>query len=187
MARARTVAVVVPSPAVSLVFDATSCTSLNSGQACILIRRVDDAPRSEILDWVFKRDRFRNRHTVLGDLWPTKALTWLPSQPLSQNGRSWISPMMTVLPFGPRVALTAFASTSTPFSIPCRASLPKMTSFEAYPRLTTNADCNRRNGRGSAARDRRTTFMMVVDWEKEGDAMEEKGFLVENYCGCQVR
>jgi len=95
--------------------------------------------------------------------------------------------MMTVLPFGPRVALTAFASTSTPFSIPCRASLPKMTSFEAYPRLTTNADCNRRNGRGSAARDRRTTFMMVVDWEKEGDAMEEKGFLVENYCGCQVR
>ena len=39
--------------------------------------------------------------------------------------------MITVLPFGPNVAETALANMSIPFNIPCLASLPKWTSFEA--------------------------------------------------------
>jgi hypothetical protein len=93
-------------------------------------------------------------------LWPkTKSV----SNEISRIQRTFHLPMMTVRPFGPRVAETALARMSTPLSMPCLASLPKTTSL-AYPRFeTAETDWASLAGRGRAARDR-AMFIIVLLW-----------------------
>jgi hypothetical protein len=114
-----------------------------------------DIPSTKVLDGVFERNGFSDRNTVLGDLGSTKSLAYQVSFFLA-NSHSMYVPIITVLPLGPRVALTAFARISTPLNIPCLASFPKITSFDAYPRI----ELAKRAGRGRADRDRRK-FIVV--------------------------
>jgi hypothetical protein len=85
------------------------------------------------------------------------------------NNAQCSSPIITVLPLGPSVALTAFAKISTPLNIPCLASFPKITSLLAYPLFVTTdaANCINLAGRGRAARDR-TMFIMLCSSVYDG-------------------
>ncbi|MCY1455089.1 hypothetical protein D9M71_721990 [compost metagenome] len=98
MAWARTVAVVVPSPAASLALEATSFTS-----------------------WAPMFSNLSFSSISLATETPSLVMVGAPKD-LSST---------TLRPFGPRVALTASASTFTPISIFLRAESPNLTSLAA--------------------------------------------------------
>jgi hypothetical protein len=143
MARARTVAVVVPSPAASFVLLATSWTRLcpDSQGVCMYGHGgTDRAPRfcrsssdgrctamqkkQTHLDLVLKGDGLCDSHAVLGDLWACASMSQCPHpRRLAAATPPYGCSMTTVLPRGPSVTETAFARISTPASIDARASL----------------------------------------------------------------
>lgn len=96
-------------------------------------------------------------------LWPRRKRVSNDCRGFATIQQTFHPPMMTVRPFGPRVAETALARMSTPRSMPCLASLPKTTSL-AYPRFeTAETDWTSLAGRGRAARDR-AMFIIVLLW-----------------------
>nr|QRG44145.1 hypothetical protein [Escherichia coli] len=105
---ASTVAVVVPSPALSEVLEATSltiCAPMFSNLSASSISLATDTPSLVIV------------------------------------GAPKLFSSTTLRPFGPRVALTALASTFTPRTMRARASSPKRISLAAIAELPQFCDC----------------------------------------------
>ncbi len=96
---AKTVAVVVPSPAKSFVLEATSFTI-----------------------WAPMFSKGSLNSISLATVTPSFVTTGAPKDLL----------IITFLPFGPKVTLTAFARASTPLLMPSRASISNFMSFAIF-------------------------------------------------------
>ena len=154
MARARTVAVVVPSPAISFVFEATSWTRLwiYEGKNYNRDSKVQGHPPStKVLKLVFELNGFGNRYAICsvvnmeitrGEnkytpfviLGAPNGCSMITFRPVDIQLPTVASTEVQHIPLGPSVTLTAFASTSTPANMLARPSLENLTSLCAYRR-----------------------------------------------------